>query len=475
MGKLINSAGHTLLEANLLQLLDTITDGVAVLDERWHILYANEQALKYARLEPAELSTASFWDIFPKAVDTIVDREYRASVQDKKPVQFEVHCAPHEQWLSISAFPVAGGLITCFADITALKQLDKASATPPAEWRKLVMQNPDPILVFQDREIVFANPAAVRFVGVASPAELTYASILGRMEARDQEMALARLNEILVGHPQNRYEYRWETRGGAALYVEAASVLVTYNGKPAVQTVFRDVTERKRIELALRQSEARFASVFYAAPIPAVITTLDDDRFVDVNESFEHLTGYTREEVKGLTAEELKIWPSPDDQARLQAAKESEQGFRGMELRLQTKDRQLRSIIVSGETVEVNSERVLIRMFYDITEQKRSEEQLMRAVQEVMQDTTWFSQALMEKLAQVRSEELETSEVADLRPRERQVLAFIAKGMSNQEIALQLGIAEQTVRNYISGIYEKIHVNSRAEAVVWARQRGIIG
>ena len=57
---------------------------------------------------------------------------------------------------------------------------------------------------------------------------------------------------------------------------------------------------------------------------------------------------------------------------------------------------------------------------------------------------------------------------------ERQVLEQLASGRNNDAIAAELGIATQTVRNYISTVYDKIGVNSRAEAIVWARERGLI-
>lgn len=60
-----------------------------------------------------------------------------------------------------------------------------------------------------------------------------------------------------------------------------------------------------------------------------------------------------------------------------------------------------------------------------------------------------------------------------LTPRERQILTLIAQGKDNQTIAQELALAEQTVRNYASVIYDKIGVSSRVEAVVWAREQGL--
>lgn len=104
---------------------------------------------------------------------------------------------------------------------------------------------------------------------------------------------------------------------------------------------------------------------------------------------------------------------------------------------------------------------------------RRSEEELMRATQDVMQDASWFSRSIVERLAQLRSGSVDPTRIAYLTRRERQVLERLARGSSNADIAEDLGIAAQTVRNYITAVYEKIGVKSRVEAVVWARERGL--
>ncbi len=57
--------------------------------------------------------------------------------------------------------------------------------------------------------------------------------------------------------------------------------------------------------------------------------------------------------------------------------------------------------------------------------------------------------------------------------REKEVLALVAEGFDNREIAEKLHMAEGTVRNYVSRIYELIGVHSRVEAVLWAIRHGI--
>jgi DNA-binding NarL/FixJ family response regulator len=61
---------------------------------------------------------------------------------------------------------------------------------------------------------------------------------------------------------------------------------------------------------------------------------------------------------------------------------------------------------------------------------------------------------------------------AALTPREREVLALIAEGFGNAQIAASLSISEKTVRNHVSNLFDKLGVWTRAQAIVFARDRG---
>ena len=98
---------------------------------------------------------------------------------------------------------------------------------------------------------------------------------------------------------------------------------------------------------------------------------------------------------------------------------------------------------------------------------------VVHAVRAVMRGGTWFSPAVVEKLVHGGTTDPFPYEDIKLTSRERSILLMIAQGWENPRIAAQLDLAEQTVRNYVSRLYNKLGVLSRAEAIVWAHEHQI--
>ncbi len=94
-------------------------------------------------------------------------------------------------------------------------------------------------------------------------------------------------------------------------------------------------------------------------------------------------------------------------------------------------------------------------------------EALVRAIQAVVKGDTWFSQPLLEKLGREHGDPVHDKAEA-LNQRDWQILNMLKQGWDNARIASELNLAEQTVRNYVSRLYIRLGVSSRAEAIVWA-------
>jgi DNA-binding NarL/FixJ family response regulator len=95
------------------------------------------------------------------------------------------------------------------------------------------------------------------------------------------------------------------------------------------------------------------------------------------------------------------------------------------------------------------------------------------AIQSVMRGGTWFSRGVAMKLADNSRSTLGAIAIK-LTNRERQLLGLLLSGQDARQIASTLCLSEQTIRNYLSRLYDKLDVNSRAEAIVWARDNNFV-
>jgi PAS domain S-box-containing protein len=140
-----------------------------------------------------------------------------------------------------------------------------------------------------------------------------------------------------------------------------------------VVTVIRDVTQKKRAETALFKSEEKFSKAFRTSPIPMAITRLKDRRGIEVNESFERIMGFQRNEVIGRTGLELNIWVNPKEFDFVFETLAKKGRIHDQEYRFRTKDGIERIFRYSAVTIELEGEACILVSAVDLTDIKRIE------------------------------------------------------------------------------------------------------
>jgi PAS domain S-box-containing protein len=245
---------------------------------------------------------------------------------------------------------------------------------------------------------------------------------------------------------------------------------------------FADLEPRRKAETALRHSEERFAKAFRLAPVPTTISTADDHRLVEVNDAFTEVLGYQAQDVVRYQAQDLRLWTDDGERRRFETELAKAGTIRDFEAHLRGKGGEEIECLVSAETIILSDRTCNLCCFQDITARKRSEEELVKAIEAVMADASWFSRGVVEKLAALRhptqpgqSPAQVAASIADLTPRELEVLTLVCRGKSDPEIAAELRLARNTVRNHLASLYQKLGVNRRSALVVWSRERGIGG
>ncbi|MGK7933323.1 MAG: diguanylate cyclase [Microcystaceae cyanobacterium] len=140
-----------------------------------------------------------------------------------------------------------------------------------------------------------------------------------------------------------------------------------------------DITDRKKIEEALTRSEQKFSSAFRASPDPIAISALAEEQFIEVNQSFCQLTGYTKEEVINYTASDLNLWVKERSHLTLCQKLQNDQAISGFELQLRAKSGEIKTLLLSVEIIELEDKPCLLTIAKDITERQKIKKELEEA------------------------------------------------------------------------------------------------
>ena len=320
-------------------------------------------------------------------------------------------------------------------------------------YRLLFESATDAIFVVgPDGLVVSVNPAAERLSGYTSEELIgTHAVELIAPEWRDA--AAARRDSKLSGKTEtDNYESVMIDRTGRRVPVEVSSTAIRSGGGViGIHVALRDISERKRAESALRESEERFRQAFEAAPIGMALVA-PDGHWLQVNRTLCKLVGYTEEELLGKTFQDITHPADVDENVEsLRRLLAGEIDTYEMEKRYIRKDGGFVWILLSVSLVRGadGSPAYEISQILDITDRKLAERRTA-----AVRDHHPIERPLSE--------------------REREVLALLAEGMTNVQVASRLGIGSETVQTHVRRAMKKLKAATRTEAVAAAIQLNLL-
>ena len=159
---------------------------------------------------------------------------------------------------------------------------------------------------------------------------------------------------------------RWMEGRGKAVYSETGEPTTLYG-------IGIDITERKKTEENLRESEEKFAKAFNASPLVLTITSLKTGKIIEVNDTFVRVAGYTREESIGRTTAELGLWAKIDDRQVELSAVRKKGKIRDLEFPFRLRNGTEIIGLLSAELLEIRGEPCALTVIQDITERKKAE------------------------------------------------------------------------------------------------------
>ncbi len=139
--------------------------------------------------------------------------------------------------------------------------------------------------------------------------------------------------------------------------------------------IFRDITERKQSENALRESQQRFATIFNLSPTGIGISRASDGVIIDANRRLLEMFGFEREDVVGRCMYDLDVWLDPSLRAAVIERIRDEGAIYDMEVRWRTNSKRLIDTTTSWETLDLGGETCVVTIIHDTTARKEAEEE----------------------------------------------------------------------------------------------------
>ncbi len=245
----------------------------------------------------------------------------------------------------------------------------------PYRYEDLLDKLPIGVAVQRGGIVLFANKHAHALIGVAEGQLIGSEAldfVLPQYHARIRE----RVKRVSAGESVPPEEEKYRCADGRTIDVETLAFPFLYENKPAVQVIFRDITEKKQAELRVRRSETMLRQLFENLPM-AVVMLDDEGRVAEVNPGFEQMFGFIRDDLRGNNLNDFIV---PDnlrsegiDLNNLITSNKSV----SIESVRRHKSGALINVILCGVPVILDSRVIgIYGVYVDITDRKKVEEEL---------------------------------------------------------------------------------------------------
>lgn len=250
------------------------------------------------------------------------------------------------------------------------------------KFKNLAEQSPNMICIFMGKQILYVNKKCEEITGYKreeffSP-DFDFFTIF---DLASKEIVETNYNKHMEGNEVYPYEISFNTKEGSIVEAMVTTKLIDYEGANAVLCIVIDITEHKKAEKERRESENRYRTLFEGVPMGLYRTT-PEGRILDVNPELVYILGYPdRKSLLAINAKDIYV--DPKDRKRWQTIMDIDGIVSNLEYRMK---RYNGDIIWVEDTVRVVIDSSGQKQFFegslqDITERKKSEEELLKAKQ----------------------------------------------------------------------------------------------
>jgi PAS domain S-box-containing protein len=342
-------------EANIRKIIENAPAPILIF-QGTKVVFVNAAIEALTDYSRDEWLTMNYYDVIhPDMRAAAIERGWKRQRGEPVRSRYEVKIIRkngEERWIDYMAtliqYEGQPAVLAIVADITERKTMEAMLREIEADLRGLIASTPAPMLIFQDTSIRFVNPAAGALVGY-SQEELQRMTFWEVIHPDMRELVRERGMQHQPGQPAPpRYEVKLLTKSGEVRWVDYMGTVIQYEGKPAVLGIVFDITDRKQVEAALRESEERLRIVLENMPV--MVDAFDEQiNIVFWNRECERVSGYSAEEIAGNPGAMQLLYPNPTYLSENLAEWERRgDDFRDWEMDMTTRDGSTKTIAWSN-------------------------------------------------------------------------------------------------------------------------------
>ena len=262
-------------------------------------------------------------------------------------------------------------------DVTAREKAKQKLRESEEKFRNLAEQSPNMIFTNKKGRVVYANKRCEETMGYKrtefySP-EFDFLTLIApEYRERAKDNFRMHMDEEEDVHP---LEYALVTKDGRRIEAILTTRLTSYEGEKAILGTVTDITQLKKAEQEVKESEEMFRALFTDNPLAAVVVD-PEFRILDVNPRFEELFGWTESEIRGRNIDQVVV---PEDKLKEAEILDSQSGAKQVFLETvrKRKDGSLVPVSISTSSIAVEGRRIgYVALYRDITERKKMEDEL---------------------------------------------------------------------------------------------------
>lgn len=364
------------------QMLSRITDGFSSINKNWEYIYLNDKAGKLIGRTPEDLIGKSLWEAFPDAVGKDFYKACHRAMQTQQYTYQEEYYPPLDEWFENHIYPSPDGVSIFFRNISDRKKAQIMLAESEEKYRVIIETAQEGVwMIDKNNNTVYTNSHMAEMLGYTRE-EMLHHPLFNFMDEEGKTLAEQNIERRRNGITE-QHEFKFIKKTGESVWTLLETSPIFKDGKyEGAVAMVMNITERKKAEKELIDSEVKYKHLFESNPMPMWVLDLETYNFLAVNEAALKHYGYTKDEFLQLGAKGIR--PENEVQRFLELNRSNYNALHNSGIwRHKKRDGSLIEVEIFAYNIQYEGKKASLVLANDVTERLHSEKLLKQSFEDI--------------------------------------------------------------------------------------------